>query len=650
MLDRKPGLMIRLSHLILVQVVFVFAALALIVLFPSAEVSPVKENKHLEEVLNEKCPPMLDVLNGKYKQSLSSESVTSIETILTETMSNEESIVLAQVFIRTSQGQMIECSYHSDTMVEDYALMDVLSEVTEAREEQLWNHSLQGQLTPLELNNEHILYSYLFQDLQSGVSALLLIVWEHDLLVSDRSTMLYALLILFLGAILSALLIVYLIMKQFNRPYRRLLHGLEKTAKGDLYYTIEAEGEEELDKLRRAFNRMSQTLWDDHQKLEKFSHRLKDATISLKESQVLLGTVIENSPIGVVASDSDGEIIIFNRKAKELFGYSGTEAVGRELNSLFDKPVVTKAGERYSLQNESGVEVVARRQDGSHFPAYLICLPLAAGDDLPFANLYMIRDITESKRFQEMMVRLDRFYTRGRMASEIAHEINNHLSVLSGNLELLPLAMASGEQKKAACNLNRMRESIDHITRFADGLMDTDRSEVIVELCDINQMVENVVAFLKPQNRFDFMTIQTHLSTKLPLAQIDANQIQQVLVNLVDNAAEALLEKSGERNISVTTSVTEINKHRAVKIEIRDNGSGVPADKVGQLFNRRFTTKEKGQGIGLVTCRKIIDGHMGYITYTYDKGAVFAIIIPVSYSGKQTSIPQFEQPSKSIQT
>ena len=145
-------------------------------------------------------------------------------------------------------------------------------------------------------------------------------------------------------------------------------------------------------------------------------------------------------------------------------------------------------------------------------------------------------------------------------------------------------------------------------------------------------MVENVVAFLKPQNRFDFMTIQTHLSTKLPLAQIDANQIQQVLVNLVDNAAEALLEKSGERNISVTTSVTEINKHRAVKIEIRDNGSGVPADKVGQLFNRRFTTKEKGKGtgLGLSIVYSLVEQMGGWIEVYSEpgNGATFRIFIP----------------------
>ena len=232
---------------------------------------------------------------------------------------------------------------------------------------------------------------------------------------------------------------------------------------------------------------------------------------------------------------------------------------------------------------------------------------------------------------------MDRFYNRGRMAGEIAHEINNHLSVLSGNLELLPVALVKNEQRKVDRNLQQMREAIERINRFSDGLMDSNQSgqeDVVLEVCDVNQLVENVIAFLKPQNRFNKMKIDTCLSSKVPLARIDAAQIQQVLVNLVDNAAESICDSSVEGHITVSTSITVLRGERAVQIEVSDSGPGVPTEKLDRLFEDRFTTKPRGSGFGLVTCRKILDGHHGQISYAFNSGAIFTLCLPAWKSDK----------------
>ncbi|MBU8933781.1 MAG: PAS domain S-box protein [candidate division Zixibacteria bacterium] len=629
--DHKPGLMVRLSHLIIVQVAFVFAAFILIVLYPSAQGSWSRDTERLTAHLKVHESQMLTVMGDSNGGPADSLTQARAEVVLGETMAVDKGIVLAQLRFHQSDGESLECWYRPDTTAAVGQDLDILCEVRAIDDRQLWGADLHGRLIPLELDNERILYGYSFGE-ETGNTALLLFVWEHNLLVSDRSAMLYALLILFLGATLSALLMVYLIIRRFNHPYRLLLHGLEQTAQGEMYFEIKGEGEQELDRVRTAFNQISRTLWDDQQKMAQYDHRLKDATVSLKESQILLGTIIENSPVGVVASDLNGSIIIFNRKASELFGYSIREAMGSPLETIFDRAVDSQTDEEKSTDSESGFEIVGRRKDDSHFPAYLISLPLAAGDGSPIAQLYMVRDITESKRFQEMMIRLDRFYNRGRMSGEIAHEINNHLSVLSGNLELLPLAMARGEQEKTDRNLQQMREAVERINRFSDGLMDSNQSvqgDVTLEVCDVNQLVENVITFLKPQNRFDRVTIDTRLSTSVPLVQIDAAQVQQVLVNLVDNAAEAICDSGVEGHIVVSTATTVICGERAACIEVSDNGPGVPSDKVDRLFEHRFTTKLRGNGIGLVTCRKILDGHNGQITYAYDQGAIFTLCLPV---------------------
>jgi signal transduction histidine kinase len=142
-------------------------------------------------------------------------------------------------------------------------------------------------------------------------------------------------------------------------------------------------------------------------------------------------------------------------------------------------------------------------------------------------------------------------------------------------------------------------------------------------------LVANVIAFLKPQNRFDRVDIHTSLDADVPIVSIDSGQVQQLIVNLVYNAAEALSVIKDDRTITVTTAVDSEDPDSRVTIEVSDNGPGVDAEKEALLFNKRFTTKCKGHGIGLVTCKRIADMHGGEMSYRYSEGAVFSVRLPV---------------------
>jgi C4-dicarboxylate-specific signal transduction histidine kinase len=274
-------------------------------------------------------------------------------------------------------------------------------------------------------------------------------------------------------------------------------------------------------------------------------------------------------------------------------------------------------------------EVIARRSDGDLFPAYVAAAGIATQDGRRGATLYMCRDISESKRFQDMMIRLDRYYTRGQMAGDIAHEINNYLAVLMGNLELLPLLLKKGNSEKVDKKLTVMIDTVDKIARFANGLMDVPQEEVRLEQSSLNQIVENVVAFLKPQNRFDTVDITTNLSTDIPLLLLDQGQIQQLLVNLIYNASDAVSGKEkNERRIVISTLVSRDSDGEWACVEVRDNGPGVVPEREEALFKERFTTKRKGHGIGLITCRKIVENHRGSVRYRSDSGSVFTACFP----------------------
>ena len=115
----------------------------------------------------------------------------------------------------------------------------------------------------------------------------------------------------------------------------------------------------------------------------------------------------------------------------------------------------------------------------------------------------------------------------------------------------------------------------------------------------------------------------------MPLVEFDVAQIQQLMVNLIYNAADALEAVEEDKHISISTSTCAIGDEKAVRISVEDNGPGVPEEKRELLFEKRFTTKRKGHGIGLMTCRHIIDAHNGNIGYTPAGGASFYFELPL---------------------
>jgi len=488
-------------------------------------------------------------------------------------------------------------------------------------------HNL-GQWAPVSMGAGHFIYGYRFET-ASGTPALLVMVMDQEFLVSNRNTLLYGLLLLFLGSILVSLLTVHLIARRFQNPLKRLEQGLEKTASGELFYLLEVDGDAEFNRLVASFNQMSKTLWNNQQTHKKYNQLLKDAYLTQAESQVFLATLIDCSPCSIVAASSVGEIVIFNRMAAEVFGYDNGEALGATIDKLFAASRDAERSVSPTERTERSGEVVCRRKDGSMFPAFLVVSQLSTDSGHPPVHLFIFLDISESRNFQEMMVSVDRYYTRGEMAGDIAHEINNYLAVLSGNIELMPLFLKRGDQEKINKKLELMKTTVDRIARFADGLMDVNQGEAKFVPVDLNQLIQNMLAFLEPQNRFDGIEFVTELSAELPLVELDQNQIQQTLVNLIQNAADALHESPDPRKIRVCTQ--RLPRENRVRVAVIDNGPGVSAEFESSLFEKRFTTKRKGHGYGLVTCHRIIDKHNGRIGYVHDAATEFFFEIPIDH-------------------
>ncbi|HUV30302.1 MAG TPA: ATP-binding protein [Acidobacteriota bacterium] len=623
-----PGILIRLSNLIVLQVLFIFAALGLILFYPDQEPEVRYNSALIREQIEQVCGQVAERLAGTEAPAAEGPEIVP----LAEVTQGPSPISAAALYeLRPDDPGQPRPLFHwesgsgssADGSEATRALGTVDFRVLRYVAAQEDCYILTTTVTPMV----SIHYCHIPGDAQSP--RVLAAAVDYGVYYASPANERYAFFLLFLCSTLISLLTIYLIVRRLKRPMDRLIHGMEKTAQGELYCLVESDGDRELKRLTDAFNRMAQTLWSNHKALKDSADRLKKSNLSLIDSQIFLATLINSSPLSIIVSAPNGRVVLCNDRATGDFGFEGEQLVGRDITDLLHISSAEFTENLTTLNDRFGCEALCRRSDGTYFPAYVIVNPIQVSGNTPQGYLYITKDITASKDFQEMIIRLDRYCTRGEMAGDIAHEINNYLAILSGNLELLPLLLRKGDAEKIDKKLDLMKGTVDKIVRFANGLMDIPQDEARLEACSLNQIVENVVAFLKPQNRFDGIHLVTSLAPDLPLAHLDPAQVQQLLVNLLFNAADAVADGEGDREIRVTTSLQAGEKGNYGRVEVRDNGTGVPPEKVDSLFRDRFTTKRKGHGIGLITCRKIVEVHGGHIGYRFDNGAVFCFDTPL---------------------
>lgn len=444
------------------------------------------------------------------------------------------------------------------------------------------------------------------------------------------------------AVVLVALIVVVLLTAQFVRtsielPLERLARGFRSGASGEVMHLFESEQEPELKDLSSSFNDMAKRQLLGSEQLRQSNERLAASNALLLESQLFLAALINHSPLAIVVTSAGGTILLVNQAAEAVMGQSEETLCGTAITQHLITPA-TPSTQLSTASNTISSELIIRKSDGSTSPVFAVQTAIYSGSGEQIASIHIWRDISESKQFQEMMIRLDRYYMRGEMAGDIAHDINNYLAIVMGNLELLPLLLKKNDPEKIAAKLDQMKGSVERIARFANSLMDQPTDESRLEPCSVNQVVENVIAFVKPNKRMDLVDVHSILSANIPLVSADPAQLQQLLVNLLYNAADAIKGQVEDPTITVQTILQTEGNESTVMIEVTDNGPGVVAQKVDDLFVHRFTTKRRGHGLGLQTCRKIAEGHGGTMSYRFSSGAVFSLTLPVGVAPASVSL------------
>jgi signal transduction histidine kinase len=241
----------------------------------------------------------------------------------------------------------------------------------------------------------------------------------------------------------------------------------------------------------------------------------------------------------------------------------------------------------------------------------------------------------ELKRAQQQIIHTERMAAKGEMAAEVGHELRNQLAAISGRAQML----MRDQEKQAFANVGRhaqiILEQAQRMERLSKGLMDFSNAELKIERVDLNQLIQRSIEFVRTQNRFDGVDWEVSLCEPAPELRADPGQLQQVLLNLFLNSADAMKERvngSGRKAITVTSERDE--GAQQIRVVVRDTGPGIPKSNLTRVFEPHFTTKVDGHGFGLSTSYRIIVNHGGRIVAESapGQGATFVVTLPSSGS------------------
>ena len=354
--------------------------------------------------------------------------------------------------------------------------------------------------------------------------------------------------------------------------------------------------------------------------------------------------VVSRTPIGLLVVDNNLWITIANQASREIFKKAGWREDLSDLsfNQISILDLVPEEEKNkwkkicyqvlYTGQPYEEAKSFHKFKDEELVLSVKVS-PLENVENRIMGLILVVEDITDKVLLEKRLIQSEKLVAAGEMSASIGHELNNYLTIILNNAELLPLHLKKGELEKVSSNAKAILESVNTMKRFTDGLMDFSKLETKVEKYDLKNLIEDLLFSLRPQTKFSQIKFNTNFDPELPMLELDAGQIQQVFLNLFNNAAESIKERSdGKGEIWISSEYKPEEKKIWVKIE--DNGTGISPENLSKIFEPHFTTKKEGHGLGLVTCQKIIRNHKGEIKVKSElgKGTSFLLSFPLSSS------------------
>ncbi len=386
-----------------------------------------------------------------------------------------------------------------------------------------------------------------------------------------------------------------------TKPIVRLAGAMERVAEGDFSLRLEGGGGRETKTLFAGFNRMTSQLQQDVRERE----RHIDEITALTNTNETIFNSIGN---GMISVDGERRILRINNAAAEILGRGEEDLAGHLLAEVPGAELRAHLMEiaEAVLRKKGRVASGLRRTNTGVYQigGFFLRTPTSIDGPVLEGCLLIVDNVTEKVSLEERMVRAEKLSSLSILTAGVAHEINNPLSSITTNVQNLACEIDDPEQKRAIGYIQqetrRIRDIVGRLLEFA-GNQGSQRA-----FADLNEEIRLVLATVRYSIPEDSrIEVKTELAEKLPSTTVPADELRQILLNLVTNALQAIDGRGG------TLSVTTARRGEQLSLTVTDDGAGIPEDVRQRIFDPFFTTKPDGSGLGLSVVYGLLNRYGG---------------------------------------
>lgn len=435
----------------------------------------------------------------------------------------------------------------------------------------------------------------------------------------EITLLLITLLILF-----SAIWFGFYLAKGITVPIKELAEATKSVAEGNLDFKITAKANDEIGMLVESFNQMTSDLKEGKLAIEKANEELKETNIELEQRKGYMETVLENIATGVISVDSHGKVSTINEAASKILNIQAKKVKGEPYKKAFDASYLDPVRAMIKVMNE------ARRESANgqiqiivsgRLITLLVNVTALKNTEGKYLGMVIVfDDLTE-------LIKAQKTAAWREVARGIAHEIKNPLTPIQLNTQRLKKKFKEGSSDFTEV----FDESTDVIIQEVEGLKKlVDEFSKFARMPEPNpkpyklhRIIDDTLSLYKDIRKGIKFLI--NYDPKIDIINVDHEQFKRVFINLIENSIDAV---NGNGIIEIDTSLTKDSK--TVRIEVKDNGIGIPDENKDKLFLPYFSTKKKGSGLGLAIANRIVVDHSGIIRIedNQPRGAKFIIELP----------------------
>jgi two-component system sensor kinase FixL len=361
-------------------------------------------------------------------------------------------------------------------------------------------------------------------------------------------------------------------------------------------------------------------------------------------AQSRLAAIISSSDDAIVGKTLDGIVTSWNAGATNIFGYEAHEMIGQPISRIIppeleaeEREILRRIGQGDRIRN---YKTVRYAKDGRRVDISLTVSPVLDQSGKVIGASKVARDITAEKRaeaelqqIRDELARVARVTTLGELTAAIAHEVNQPLTgvINSGNACLRWLSQETPNPEAVRKSVERVISEGNRAAKVIKRVRAlVEKAPTLRERLSVNDAITEVLPMIDAEIRRNAIALRTDLASDVPLIFGDRVQLQQVMLNLMLNAIDAMSGTDPPRDLLVTSARGESNE---VLVTVRDSGSGLDEKSLDRLFEAFYTTKAQGMGIGLAVSRTIVQAHGGslWAQPNEPRGAAFAFTLPVNF-------------------